>query len=319
MYNTNLVGYNDILSKVSEYDIYKTYFGEFEVGKLYHSPFRHDSNPSFAIYVGKHGNLMFKDHGTGVCGNVVKFVGLITNETDYKAILSRITHDLKIGSINVCHEPIKYLQPTETIIGIVRQPFTDIDVKYWAQYHISVDTLKLFNVNSIAYYLCNGIVKMRYNEFNPMYAYKVYNHFKIYRPLADKRNKWRNNLTEHDIQGYKQLPKEGDTLFITKSLKDVMCLYELGYAAIAVSSETTFIPQDVLKRILKRFKHVYILFDRDVTGVRESRSQSLKTHLRAILVNKRYHAKDISDAIKLNGFDCIKKWLDDEVKRIEKY
>lgn len=49
-----------------------------------------------------------------------------------------------------------------------------------------------------------------------MYAYKVYNHFKIYKPLADKYTKWRNNLTEYDIQGYKQLPKKGDILIITK-------------------------------------------------------------------------------------------------------
>jgi len=156
---------------------------------------------------------------------------------------------------------------------------------------------------------------MQYHEGNPMFSYKVYNHFKIYRPLADKHSKWRNNLTEYDIQGYKQLPKSGDVLFITKSLKDVMVLYELGYPAISPSSETTFISDIVLKRLLKRFKHVFILFDRDVTGVRESRSQSLKTRLSAILVNKRYHAKDISDAVKLNGFNCIKKWLDDEVKK----
>ena len=47
-----------------------------------------------------------------------------------------------------------------------------------------------------------------------MYAYKVYNNFKIYRPLADKYTKWRNNLTDYDIQGYEQLPQKGDILFI---------------------------------------------------------------------------------------------------------
>ena len=51
-----------------------------------------------------------------------------------------------------------------------------------------------------------------------MYAYKVYNHFKIYRPLADKYTKWRSNLNINDVQGFKQLPKTGDTLIMPKDI-----------------------------------------------------------------------------------------------------
>ena len=40
-------------------------------------------------------------------------------------------------------------------------------------------------VSSIKYYLCNGVVKGIYKDSNPMYAYKVYNHFK---KLATKNN-----------------------------------------------------------------------------------------------------------------------------------
>ena len=144
-----------------------------------------------------------------------------------------------------------------------------------------------------------------------MYAYKVYNHFKIYRPLADKYTKWRNNLTELDIQGYKQLPKTGDILIITKSMKDVMCLYEMGIAAISPSSESTFIPDKVLKQLKKRFKR--IIFDRDQAGVKYLRKISLKTGLEGMLIHKKYKAKDISDAIKVNGFETIKKWLYEEI------
>jgi|WetSurMetagenome_2_1015567.scaffolds.fasta_scaffold00080_60 hypothetical protein len=317
MYDTNNINleYNDILTKISEYDIYKTYFKDFQIGKLYRSPFRKDKNPSFAIYVGKRGNLMYKDHGTGECGNIISFVSKITGIKDFKQILHRISKDTNIDIRPKYHEIQHYEQPSESLIGVVRQEFTDIDIKYWQQFNISINTLKKFNVNSIKYYLCNGIVKFTYRDDCPMYSYKVYNHFKIYRPLANKKTKWRNNLTEYDIQGYKQLPKSGNILFITKSLKDVMALYELGYAAISVSSETTFIPDIVLKRILKRFNNVFILFDRDVTGVRETRLQSFKTGLNAIFINKKYHAKDISDAIKVNGFDCIKKWLDETTEK----
>ena len=148
-----------------------------------------------------------------------------------------------------------------------------------------------------------------------MYAYKVYNNFKIYRPLADKYTKWRNNLTEYDIQGYAQLPSKGDTLIITKSMKDVMCLYEMGIPAISPSSESTFIPNDILEGLKKRFKRIIILFDRDNAGVKYLRKMSLKTGLEGLLVHKKFKAKDISDAIKANSFEEIKEWLYGEIKK----
>ena len=142
-----------------------------------------------------------------------------------------------------------------------------------------------------------------------MYAYKVYNNFKIYKPLGDKFTKWRNNLTEYDIQGYAQLPKKGNLLIITKSLKDVMVLHEMGYFAVSPSSESTFIPETVLNDLKKRFKHILLCFDRDVPGVTNMRKVSLKTGLNGFLVHKSLKSKDISDAVKNNGFNVVKNWL----------
>ena len=231
---------------------------------IYNSPLRKDKTPSFGCYYSKKTKqLMFKDHGTGECGNIIKFVSLFTGLTNYS--------------------------------------------------DISTTTLKKFGVSSIKYYLCNGVVKGIYKDSNPMYAYKVYNNFKIYRPLADKYTKWRNNLTENDIQGFKQLPKTGDILIITKSMKDVMCLYEMGIPAISPSSESTFIPDKALNQLKKRFKRIIILFDRDTAGVKYLRKMSLKTGLEGMLVHKKFKAKDISDAVKLNGFETIKNWLYEEI------
>lgn len=305
-----------ILSKVSEYDIYTHYLGQFKVGAIYNSPFRKDKNPSFGIYYSKRTKqLLFKDHGTGECGNIVKFVSLYTGLTNYNDILKDIVKQLNITTDTKLDSSKQYIPSSETVIGIVRQKFTPTDINYWSQFNISEKTLKKFNVNSIKYYLCNGIVKGIYKEDNPMYAYKVYNNFKIYRPLADKYTKWRNNLTEYDIQGYAQLPSKGDTLIITKSMKDVMCLYEMGIPAISPSSESTFIPNDILEGLKKRFKRIIILFDRDNAGVKYLRKMSLKTGLEGLLVHKKFKAKDISDAIKANSFEEIKEWLYGEIKK----
>lgn len=304
-----------ILSKVTEYDIYAKYIGQFKVGMVYNSPFRKDKNPSFGIYYSKRTKqLLFKDHGTGECGNVIKFVSLFTGKTEYNDILSDIVDKLNITNNTKLVSSKQYIQPTETVIGVVRQEFTDVDINYWKQFNISINTLKKFNVNSIKYYLCNGIVKSTYKRENPMYAYKVYNNFKIYRPLADKYTKWRNNLTDYDIQGYEQLPQKGDILFITKSMKDVMCLHEMGYPAVSPSSESTFLPKDVLEQLKTRFKRIIILFDRDTAGVKRSRKLSRETGLEAMFINKKFKAKDVSDAVKANSFEEIKNWLDETIK-----
>lgn len=312
----DIITLDDILSKVTEYDIYSRYIGHFKIGLIYNSPFRKDKNPSFGIFCSKKsGRLLFKDHGTGECGDVIKFVSLYTGITNYNDILNRIVKDLNITNNTVLKASKEYKIPTETVIGVVRQDWTDVDKQYWSQFGITIDTLKKFNVSGIKYYLCNGIVKAIYKDTNPMYAYKVYNHFKIYRPLADKYTKWRNNLTEIDIQGYEQLPENGNLLIITKSLKDVMCLYEMGYTAISPSSESTFIPDKVLKQLKRRFKRILVCFDRDSSGCKNSIKIYNNTKIKPFFVHKKFKAKDISDAVKKNSFKQIKEWLDYELQQ----
>lgn len=301
---------DNILSKTTEYDIYQKYFGKFTVGALYNCPYRKDKNPSFAIFKARNGNLLFKDFATGECGGIIKFVSIMTGETNYNDILKKIKTDLRLtnNTIPKIHKELN--NKSNITIGIVRQPFTQYDTKYWSQFAITKKTLTLYNVNSIKYYLCNGVVKLIYRDDCPMYAYKVNDRFKIYRPYSlDKRSKWRNNLTDHDIQGYTQLPQTGNLLIITKSLKDVMVLYEMGISAIAASSESTFIPDDLLKGLKKRFKRIIVLYDRDGPGMSNSRAISLKTGLESIFVHKRFLAKDISDAVKQWGKTKVKNWL----------
>jgi len=318
MYSTNTamtMSLSDLLEKVDDLTIYSYYIKDLKIGQLMKSPLRaKDDNPSFAVFKARNGNLLFKDHALGECGNALKFIKLYRGiktkdelERELLRILRRITPELK-ATIESNAKLVSQGLPTD--VGIVRQPFTEIDKQYWKQFHISLDTLKKFSVFSIKYYLCNGVVKGTYKETSPMYAYKVFGRFKIYRPLASKYTKWRTNLTNRDVQGLAELPKEGgNLLIITKSLKDVMCLYEMGFYAIAASSETTFIPDDILQSLKTKWKHIVILYDRDPTGMRKAREYSKRYKLDAIFVHKKYNAKDISDAVKANDFFEIKQWL----------
>jgi len=324
MYSTKTaitMSLKDLLDKVDDYTIFSYYLGQFKVNKLMNSPLRTDDRmPSFAIFKGSNGALLFKDHGTGEAGNALKFIKLykhIETREELERELLRIVKSVN-PNMNTRKNTYDYSTiPRETEIGIVRQPFTQVDKDYWKQFHISLSTLKKFNVFSIKYFLCNRVVRGTYKDTNPMYAYKVFDKFKIYRPLASKYTKWRTNLTNRHVQGLAELPKEGgNLLIITKSLKDVMCLYEMGFYAISASSETTFIPDDILAHLKKKWKHIVILYDRDKTGMLKARGYSKMYKLHPVFVNKRYHAKDVSDAVKANGFQIIKDWL---IKTLDAY
>ena len=317
MYSTRTaitMSLKDLLDKLTDYDIYSYYVGQFKIGKLFNSPLRSDDkNPSFAIFKGMNGGLFFKDHGSGEGGNAIKFVKLYKNintKDELERELLRIVRKMNPNSGNAIRTYSYSVDSGPTDIGIVRQPFTDVDKRYWKQFHISIDTLRKFQVFSIKYFLCNRVVRGTYKETSPMYAYKVDDKFKIYRPLASKYTKWRTNLTNRNVQGLSELPVEGgNLLIITKSLKDVMCLYEMGFNAIAASSETTFIPDDILDSLRHKWKNVIILYDRDKTGMLESRKYSKQYKLDALFVHKRFKAKDVSDAVKDNSYNEVKQWL----------
>ena len=310
----------DLLEKLDDYTIYSYYLGSFKPKTLMNSPLRPDDKiPSFAIFPSKTGDLLFKDHGTGEAGNALKFIklyrGITTREELERELLRIVKQSGKTSSAATVTRT--YTTSEYTDIGIVRQPFTEVDKKYWKQFHISIDTLKRFNVFSIKYFLCNRVVRGTYKEDNPMYAYKVYDRFKIYRPLASKYTKWRTNLTNRHVQGLAELPQEGgNLLIITKSLKDVMCLHEMGFNAIAASSETTFIPDDILESLRSKWKHIVILYDRDAAGMQNARKYSRQCKFDAIFVHKKFKAKDVSDAVKLNSFFEVKEWL---TKTVERY
>ncbi len=311
----------DILNELDDYDIYRYYLGEFTVGKLYNSPFREDDKiPSFAVFKGRNGGLMFKDHGIGLSGNVVTFVKEykhITRPGDLEKELLRILRTQAPKSTRgVTREYASY---SSADIGIVRQPFTDTDINYWGQYGIDTETLKKFQVFSIKYFLCNNIVSGVYKDSNPMYAYKIDDKFKIYRPFNTKYTKWRANVTTENIQGLKQLPKgQRNLLIITKSLKDVMVLYKMGYDAVSPSSETTFLPTKILDKLKKKYKHILILYDRDRTGMLKARTYSKEYGLDAFFVNKKFNSKDISDAVANCGFNIVKEWLDKTLNKYER-
>lgn len=251
---------------------------------------------------------MYKDFATGETGNVVKFVQRLF-DIRYHEALNKIWKDLITNNKVKQRIPKMELELKEPskVIGVKRKYFTKTDDDYWTQYGIDREVLKYFNVSPIESFWVNDVQQpFVYTKDCPMYAYKVYNKFKIYRPYAKRReDKWRNNCGPYDIQGWEQLPESGEIVIITKSLKDVMVLYELGYPAIAPQSENSAIPKKVIENLRLRFKTIVILFDNDTAGrdgAKKIAEKFVLPHIYFSIDNFiLYDIKDVSDYVKQFG------------------
>lgn len=84
----------------------------------------------------------------------------------------------------------------------------------------------------------------------------------------NRKYRFISNWKSFRLQGDHMLPKTGDYLVITKSLKDVMTLYNLGIPAIAPISENCFLSEAQYHRLKERFKHIILLYDNDRPGLR---------------------------------------------------
>ena len=311
MINLNDIKYEkitkeDLFKKFSEYDIFRYYIGDFELGQTYCSPLRRDDKiPSFNIFhSNRHGCLLFKDFA-GKRGDCIILVQELYSLCSYQDAINRIYHDMSLGnSISIdpkitTHKSIKL----EYELKIVSRNWQIRDANFWTQFHISKPTLIRYNVIPIKGYYHND----RYIETKDIaYAYLEYKDnnltYKIYRPLADKTKKWRNNNPFGVHQGYRQLANSGDLMIITKSLKDVMAIWEnVSIPTIAVQSETCFIKDTVVDEYKFRFDRVLTLFDNDRQGKEQADSYQKLYDIYPIFIPEQYGVKDFSDLIKQVG------------------
>lgn len=310
----DVITYDDILYYISELDIYRYYIDDnLELNKPISSPLRVDNNPSWSLYVSKSGQIMWKDFGTSKSGNVITFVREIFNLT-HKSAINKIYDDLVrnkgLRKSNSKKPNVSNYEKKRIIVN--KRRWSNTDTKYWKQYFLTREDLYKFNAYPIITYWikANGEYKQSpyfYADNDPMYAYRVFNSYKIYRPLQSKKYKWRTNMSNYDIFGFEQLPHKGRRLIITKSLKDIMVLNKLGYNAISPQSEGVDIPKEIIDNLKFRFKYIYILYDNDEQGINSSKQLAKKYNL--VRLELGTIEKDISDYVKAHGIKDAKKLI----------
>lgn len=320
----------NILLFLTDEIIFRKYINRnFRIGEVFNSPLRPggDPHPSFGIYYNTFLNkLMYKDQGGGGDGgDCFKFIMRLYNDTFWGAC-NRINRDfnLNLGGKSYNIHDIKAINTELNIkkvkkdIKFEKRQWSLTDELYWSQYGISLKTLDFFNVHAVNRYWSDGKLLRYYTEKYPIYAYYFprTGNKKIYVPNDVFPNKWYSNANNNwDIQGYDQLPEKGDLCIITKSMKDVMCLYELGYNSVATHAEGNYINPDFISHLKERFKQVIFFYDNDKTGIVSAEKMSVLYECEYIYIPIKYSEKDISDFYKnqgeLNTIKLIKELINE--------
>lgn len=262
---------HDILERVDEYSLYCRYLGyQPMIGAKYRSPLRpNDTDPSFGLYIRKFGigwhEYLWKDQGIGLHGTIFQLVEYLYGLNTLQA-RQQICADFGLGGVQynrrkvVEHTP-KFIDSIH--IEVVSKKFTSKEHSYWQQYNVNTTLLNLYNVSSVAAYY------MVRNQFVPSFpkgmgfAYRIWNKYQLYFPLAVKEKKFRNDWTETCVPGFQQLQYNSPLLIITKSYKDVACLRSLGYEAIAPRGENILLPGQCINYIQQKYSRIVTLFDND--------------------------------------------------------
>lgn len=310
-----------ILSKINQESIMQHYTGnDVTSKKLVTSCLRSDNHVTCGYYKSKSGVLYMHDFATGEHLDCWNLVMKMFNVNYYQA-LEIIAKDFCLIDSNIVKtKPIIVPEIKETesaIIQVQIKSFTQKELDWWQQFGINKKILKKYHIYSLQYVFLNGELKFTSSEKCPIYGYyfgKDKNSkelWKIYFPFnKEKGIRFINNLPKKVLQGYHQLPKTGDLLVITKSMKDVASMYGFGITAVSTPSESTFISDKQLEEFKSRFKHIVVLYDSDRPGKHNLWLIRKKYPELNYFVLPNNLEKDFTDTLKVIGTDKMKELIE---------
>ena len=312
---------DEILKYITELQILERYCSNYKsIDSSFKSEFYSDKNGSCRIIISASGIPYYKDYGNGDYFLAFDYVSRKYGSS-YHETCNIIANDFGLKRTNLSVTPqlllvndTPKLVKVKSNIQVIVKPFSLIDYEYWMQYGISLQTLQFFNVKACSHVYLNKGDKhyvFEYKNSNPLYSYKFFKnnteYLKIYNPYSlTKEGKWLSNVGSDCLQGYDQLPETGDLLIITKSLKDVLCFYEIDISAVGLQAETNKMSKKSFDELSKRFKRLVLLLDNDDQGYNSTCEFLLTYDIEFFFIP---NEKDISDYIKKYSLEKAKKLI----------
>lgn len=269
-----------------------------------------DNKPSMFLYYDVETSMYkFKDFSTGYQGGCLTLVSLILGvgehiamehiKTEYEEYLKTGKPHATVLSKNVAISN----SITWSVKNVVYRCFTIRDAKYWVQFNISSDILNLYNVKAIDSYDMQGFRNGKLIKEFSVKGRCIYGYHDDTGELAKIYEPTNINLKflklKDYIQGSNNLYKY-NTLIITSSLKDAMCVHSLGLRVdvIAPDSENTMLDEKFVKTLKKRYPNIIVLFDSDMPGIKAMLRYKELYNFPFIYIPLE---KDIADVMKHHG------------------
>jgi len=280
-----------IMSKVSPYEIYSLYMPwKFVINRACQNPLAiKDRHPSFIIG-NKYGTLTHKAFNSPHSGDCINFVMQMFN-LNYKSALDKIAKDFGLKE----QDDTKY---TRIMSEISNPEVADSHVllqvipKKWNHYHIdylkqgflepkdldiSDDTtafaVKSWYINKNKQYLKSDEICIAYNLKNERGDW-----LKIYRPQADKKDKWRTNIPFQEMHGLNNM-LNCEIGIIAKSVKDAAFIKKFitPHVCVVQAEDYAAMSEQNIEFLKKNCKRIYTSFDNDEKGVLASKEINQKT------------------------------------------
>lgn len=319
----------DILSKVSETELAAMYIPSLkEIPDVICSPLRKDEHPSFRVYSPDGIKVRFYDYATGESGGMVDFIMRLYNCSFVEAI-ARIDNDIaqyRKGKLAVqasCPNGrivIKADRPDYTIRTQMRD-WEQADFDYWASYGVPKEWVLHADIYPISYiFIISETGYMKTIKADPLAFTFVERKDgkvteKVYQPFNKEGMKWRSGHDGSVWDLWTKLPSKGETVIITSSRKDALCIWaQCGIPAVSLQSETAGVKPQVMEELKSRFKKVFILYDNDFDkSQNHGRIDGTKLanlfNIEQIEIPSVYKAKDPSDLFKKHGRETLRKTI----------
>lgn len=313
-----------LLSKLSEEAIFFYYFGKpFKLGERYSSPFRKDRNPSMGFYINKNGFLTCNDFRTGEKLDCVAFVSKLYNIT-YGEAIKKIAGDFGLISseegVKVSINSLKSLESFDrdfkknTLIQIVPSKWEKRHLNYWKLYEITKEELireKIYPVKELYINKVKIGNRGNYIRFAYLQQHEGKNYFKIYTPDDTYGCKWFSNIPIFVPFNIDSLDYSNDTIYITKSKKDLVILKKLFKNVIATQNESeSALNNETCSHLLEKFKKRIIIWDNDETGVENCKKFNEKGFDYFNIPYseyEKYKIKDPSDYVRYYGLEALEE------------
>lgn len=300
----------DILARITEFDILYYYFNVSELPTIIHSPLRQDNRPSFGLYTSDGKRVHYTDFATKDKGGLFDLLMKYWGE-NYKEMLNHLWKDLpNFSNANVQFNSIKSKNTYQSLksrnidLQCKVREWRNYDIEYWASYGISLEWLKYADIYPISHkiVISDG---HRYVFGADKYAYAYVERkegkvtLKIYQPFNKGGYKWSNRHDRSVISLWTKVPEYGDKICICSSMKDALCLWaNTGIPALAIQGEGYGMSNTAISELKRRYSHIYILLDNDEAGIIDGRKLSESTGFTNIVLPRVNDAKDISDLYK---------------------